>query len=485
MDQNSPLLSQAPGRNGGVLPAARVNSLLQKYDQAGPRYTSYPPATEFASMSPQEYLSANEGHTGVVQMAPLSLYIHIPFCQAPCFYCGCNKIVTRNRSAVREYLDHLRKEMALVRLQFNVYKRPVIQLHWGGGTPTFLDDAEMTELMHQTANYFNLSNREDRDYSIEVDPRTVQRERIDLLRGLGFNRISLGVQDFNEAVQKAINREQSFADVTTLVEYIRARSFRSLNFDLIYGLPLQTVASIEKTLEQVIALSPDRISYYNYAHLPSRFPAQQAIRDEDLPSAEQKLNILSTIIETLTAAGYLYIGMDHFVKKEDPLALAKQEGKLCRNFQGYAVEKADDLLGLGVSSISSLSDVYAQNAVQLDAYYKALDNNQLPIVKGLVLSQEDLLRRDVIQQLCCYRCLDISGLEERYQINFTEHFQTSINALGQFERDGLIEWDGFSRLAITQTGSLLLRSICMVFDQYLHKTPETTNGFKASFSRVI
>jgi len=473
-------------RDGGLLTTAHINELLKKYDKQGPRYTSYPPATEFKGMSPQEYLgSIEENRTVVDSIAPLSLYIHIPFCHSPCFYCGCNKIITKNRSAVREYLDHLRKEMALVRLQLNVYKRPVTQLHWGGGTPTFLDDAEMTELMYQSANYFNLSNQESRDYSIEVDPRTVGRERIDLLRGLGFNRISLGVQDFNEAVQRAINREQPFADVQKLVEYIRARSFRSLNFDLIYGLPLQTVESIKATLAQVIQLSPDRISYYNYAHLPQRFPAQKAIREEELPTAEQKLMILTTIIETLTAAGYLYIGMDHFVKSEDPLAIAREEGKLYRNFQGYSVEKASDLIGLGVSSISSVSNVYAQNAVQLDAYYKALDNNQLPIVKGHVLTREDMLRRDIIQQLTCYRFLDIDRLERLYQIHFTEHFQSVLGILRQLEHDGLIAWDGFARLSVTQTGSLLIRNVCMVFDEYLGKNTEKANGMKGSFSRVI
>ena len=452
---------------GAELLPARIPGLLQKYDKQGPRYTSYPPATEFAAMSPQEYLTAvSSGEDVVDNLAPLSLYIHIPFCQSPCFYCGCNKIITRNRSAVREYLDHLRKEMALIRLQMNVYKRPVTQLHWGGGTPTFLDDAEMTELMHHTASYFNLDHQENRDYSIEVDPRTVTCERIDLLRGLGFNRISLGIQDFNIAVQEAINRVQPFEDVQNLVEYIRARCFRSLNFDLIYGLPLQSVETIEQTLDQVIALSPDRISYYNYAHLPDRFPAQKAIHDKDLPSAENKLKILSTIIGRLTDAGYQYIGMDHFVKQDDPLAIARQEGKLCRNFQGYSVEKADDLVGLGVSAISSVGNVYAQNASQLDGYYQSLNDNQLPVVKGLVLSKEDLLRREIIQQLSCYRRLDTQKLEQKYRINFVDHFQSSIHALGQFERDGLIEWDGFSRFTITLTGSLLLRNICMLFDQY-------------------
>ncbi len=456
------------------------SDLLRKYDRSGPRYTSYPPATEFKTITPQEYLAAVQTHEPATEsIAPVSLYIHIPFCTSPCFYCGCNKMITKNRSAVREYLDHLRKEMALLRLQMNVYKRPVSQLHWGGGTPTFLDDAEMTELMHHTANYFHLTNQENRDYSIEVDPRTVSLERLDLLRGLGFNRISLGVQDFDKAVQEAINRVQPFSDVQQLTEYIRTRSIKSLKFDLIYGLPLQSVDSIRRTLQQVIELSPDRISYDKYAHLPDRFPAQKAIRDEDLPAAEEKLHILSVIIETLSAAGYLYIGMDHFVRADDPLAQAKQAGKLCRNFQGYSVSKADDLIGLGVSSISHVNNVYGQNAVSLDEYYQALENNQLPIQKGLALTQEDLLRRDVIQQLTCYRRLDIAMLEQHYAINFRQHFSGALLALEEFVADGLIQLDA-SQLLITARGSLLLRSICMAFDEYLGRPVRAP-----TFSRVI
>jgi len=431
-------------------------------------------------MDAQDYLAAVQAREPTAEsLAPLSLYIHIPFCTSPCFYCGCNKIITKNRSAVREYLDHLRKEMALVRLQMNVYKRPVMQLHWGGGTPTFLDDAEMTELMHHTASYFHLSHQENRDYSIEVDPRTVTPQRIDLLRGLGFNRISLGVQDFDPAVQKAINREQSYEDVKKLTEYIRARSFRSLNYDLIYGLPLQSLDSIRRTLQQVIELSPDRISYYNYAHLPERFPAQKAIHDEELPTAEEKLHILNVIIETLSAAGYLYIGMDHFVRRDDPLAQAKAEGKLCRNFQGYSVTKAEDLVGLGVSSISCVNNVYGQNAVSLDRYYKMLEDSQLPLHKGLVMTAEDLLRRDVIQQLTCYRVLDIAYLEQQYGISFEQHFADALPALAQFVEDALIERDE-KQLVITPKGSLVLRAICMVFDESLGRNAQVPR-----FSRVI
>ena len=483
-----PSLSPASFQNSnaqalaGAICSARVIELLHKYDRPGPRYTSYPPATEFKAMGPGLYLDALNLQSQLHgDTEPVSVYIHIPFCSSPCYYCGCNKIITRNRANVRQYLDHLRKEMALLRLQSSVYRRPVTQLHWGGGTPTFLDDAEVTELMHLTSHYFNLQAAMDRDYSIEVDPRTVTRARIELLRGLGFNRISLGIQDFDENVQKAINRVQSYSEIVELVDTIRARDFRSLNFDLIYGLPLQTVESIQETLRQVVALSPDRISYYNYAHLPERFSAQRAINSEDLPTPSQRLEILTTIIDTLTGAGYLYIGIDHFVKKDDPLALAKAQGKLRRNFQGYSIDKAADLIGLGVSSISTAGNVFAQNEVQLEHYYQALDANQLPVARGVVSNAEDALRREVIQQLSCFRELDIAGLERDYKINFTEHFRQALPELEQFERDGLIVMHGQQGLSVTTDGTLLLRNICMAFDEYLNR------GFplRPMFSRAI
>ncbi len=470
--------STEPARTDSLLCADQIIDLLRKYDRAGPRYTSYPPATQFRAAGSEDYLQALAESA---PDAPVSVYIHIPFCRSPCYYCGCNKIITRNRDAVRQYLNHLRKEMALLRLQSTTYKRPVTQLHLGGGTPTFLDNAELTELVHHTSHYFNLVNADSRDYSIEIDPRTVDRARIELIRGLGFNRLSLGIQDFDPAVQGAINRQQRVEDIRELVGHIRTRGFSSLNFDLIYGLPLQTPDSIQMTLEKVIALSPDRISYYNYAHLPERFPAQKAIRNEDLPAPGLKLQMLTLIIETLTDAGYLHIGMDHFVKAGDSLAVARTEGRLCRNFQGYSIAKAQDLIGLGVSSISNVGAVFAQNAVQLDHYYRALDANQLPIVKGVVSSREDALRRDIIQQLSCYRTLDIGALEEQYGFQFAEHFKDALPALCQFEQDGLIERDGWKRLRISARGSLLLRNICMVFDAYL----QNAGVLKSVFSRAI
>ncbi len=467
--------------NTMLLPS-RISELLEKYDRPGPRYTSYPPATEFKTMTPQSYLDAllQRGYAALPS-DPISVYIHLPFCRTPCYYCGCNKIITRSPSAVRKYLDHLRKEMALLRLQTNLHQRPVTQFHLGGGTPTFLDDAEMTELIHHTSHYFNLVNLEDRDYSIEVDPRTVNLERVQLLRGLGFNRISLGIQDFDENVQTAINRTQSVQEIGELTSAIRHCGFKSLNFDLIYGLPLQTLESINTTLRHVIALSPDRISYYNYAHLPARFPGQRAIRTADIPSASVKLQMLTTIVGTLTAAGYEYIGIDHFVKKNDPLARAQAEGRLCRNFQGYSIQKSTDLVGLGVSSISSTGLVFAQNAVKLDRYYQALDTNQLPVEKGLVSTVEDVLRREIIQQLTCYRALDVGAIETEFGIDFAQHFPAALHELARFESDGLICWRDGKNLTVTAEGTLLLRNLCMVFDEYL----QGVIPLRPLFSRAI
>jgi oxygen-independent coproporphyrinogen-3 oxidase len=342
----------------------------------------------------------------------------------------------------------------------------VTQLHWGGGTPTFLDAAEMTELMHLTAQHFNLSRDSSRDYAIEIDPRTVDREKIDLLRGLGFNRISLGIQDFDADVQQAINRIQTVEMVSSLVDYIRERSFHSLNFDLIYGLPKQDEVSLSKTLDVVIGLSPDRISYYNYAHLPERFLPQRAIDRLTLPSAEQKIRMLALITEKLVAAGYVYIGMDHFVKPDDSLAVAQREGHLARNFQGYTIAKAQDLIGLGVSSISSFDRVYAQNATDLESYYRALDDSHLPIAKGVRLTDEDVLRREVIQELLCQRHLDVVAIETKYKIHFHTHFSDAIAALKGMEADNLllISQDA---IEVNENGYPFLRNICMAFDEYV------------------
>ncbi len=453
--------------------------LLEKYDVRGPRYTSYPTADRFHEDFGERDLLGEMGENKY-SIAPLSLYIHLPFCNTLCYYCGCNKVVTNVRQLVRKYLDYIRKEMALMRLQFNVYQRPVTQLHWGGGTPTFLDEAEMTELMHYTAKYFNLSNESQRDYSIEVDPRSLTLSKIDLLRGIGFNRISIGIQDFDPRVQKAVNRVQNLETIQEQVDYIRARSFRSLNFDLIYGLPHQSVSTIDATLDKVIALAPDRISCYNYAHLPDRFQPQQRINADDLPTPAEKIRIFSHIVARLTAANYLYIGMDHFVKPTDSLARAKAEGKLCRNFQGYSILKAADLVGIGISSISSFSHVYSQNHKDIQRYYACLDENRLPVAKGIALSDDDVVRRDVIQQLACYRQLSKKTIEETHKICFDSLFADALTMLNRYREDRIVELSA-DEVKISDKGTPFIRNICMLFDRYLAE-PRTKTP---TFSRII
>jgi oxygen-independent coproporphyrinogen-3 oxidase len=381
---------------GAPFSAARVSDLLARYDEQGPRYTSYPSVAQFAEFDSQKYFGALANSD---TEAPLSIYVHIPFCNTPCYYCACNKIISRQAGAVRAYLNHLKKEMYLLRLCSNLSSRHVEQLHFGGGTPTYLDDAQLTELVHTMAHTFNLSQGEGRDYSIELDPRTMDGRRIELIRGLGFNRVSLGVQDFNANVQTAINRIQDFRQLESLVADIRVRGFSSLNFDMIYGLPKQTMETLEQTLTTLIAMSPDRVSYYNYAHLPQRFAGQRAINEADLPLPEVKIQMLRYIVERLTGAGYVYIGMDHFVKSTDTLAKAQREGSLCRNFQGYTISKARDLIGIGMSAISTVNSVYSQNFDQLDNYYEGISSGRLPIKRGFVSGDEDFLRRDIIQQL--------------------------------------------------------------------------------------
>ena len=445
---------------------ASDRTLLQKYDVSGPRYTSYPTAAQFANgFDGGDFLNA--AFTDIENIAPLSLYIHLPFCENICYYCACNKVVTRDKTVARKYLDYLHKEMALLHLQLKLHRRPVTQLHWGGGTPTFLSTAEMTELMHITAHHFHLTTDAQRDYAIEIDPRSVDNDTIDLLRGLGFNRISLGIQDFDESVQQAINRIQTVEQVSALVSYIRERSFHSLNFDMIYGLPNQSESSLNITLDKVIAMAPDRISYYNYAHLPERFLSQRAIDRLTLPTAEQKMRMLALIIEKLTAAGYIFIGMDHFVKPNDSLAIAQREGRLARNFQGYTTAKAHDLIGMGVSAISHLGDAYAQNHTDLDTWYTSLDQNHLPIAKGLVSTAEDQLRGSIIQEILCSRALNIYALEQQHVgLVFIEHFADAMEQLLLMQHDGILTLSPTS-LQVTESGFPFLRNIAMLFDAYL------------------
>ena len=441
------------------------SDLIKKYDVAGPRYTSYPTVPNFSSAFRQaEYLQQIE--TSLKHsLAPLSLYVHVPFCKNICFYCGCNKIVTRDTSVARKYLNYLEKE---IRLQSAAIgnRRPVMQLHFGGGTPTFLDNAELTELMHALASHFKLTDAQQREYSIELDPRTVTSDSLALLRGLGFNRVSFGIQDFDLRVQKAINRVQSYQSVAELVSAARLYRFRSVSFDLIYGLPFQTPESLSATIDQVTKLSPDRIAFYNYAHLPERFSSQRAIDRLALPSAEQKLSMWVQIAERLMAAGYQFIGMDHFVKVDDDLAKAQKAGRLQRNFQGYSTCLAPDLVGLGVSSISSLQRCYAQNERDLDGYYDRLARNELPVCRGVALSRDDEIRRAIISDVICHLELDINRIEVRFNIDFSDYFSRVFPALLEMEIDGLLVIEG-AKILVTAQGRAMLRNICMLFDRYL------------------
>jgi oxygen-independent coproporphyrinogen-3 oxidase len=391
--------------------------------------------------------------------------VHLPFCRWLCYYCGCNKIVTKKPGVARKYLDHLAIEIELLAKHIGL-TRPVSQLHFGGGTPTYLDDAELTELIHLLASHFNLDANLDREYSIEIDPRTMTADRLALLKGLGFNRLSFGIQDTDPQVQQAINRVQHTEQIIELVNAARTYRFNSISFDLIYGLPHQSVDSLNHTLDEVIALLPDRIALYHYAHLPSRFPAQKAIVRHNLPSSLEKLAMLRLATNRLMAVGYVYIGMDHFVRPDDELAICQENGHLQRNFQGYSTTLAPDVLGIGVSAISAIGDSYAQNTKDLDEYYQKLDHGQLPIDKGLIRSREDQIRAYVIMQLACNLRVSTLAFAEKFKISFWEKFAETRPELEQMQQDGLITIEHAS-ITITEAGRMMLRNVCMVFDQYL------------------
>lgn len=452
-----------------IMPAPPATLNLARYDVRSPRYTSYPTALQFRDdFTPADYAAwwphaAND-------ISPLSLYLHIPFCRDICYYCACNKIVTRRAEDARRYLNYLKKEIALQAAVVG-NKRPVLQMHFGGGTPTYLSGAELTELIYALASHFNLVNDDAREYSIEIDPRTVDRAMLALLKGLNFNRISFGVQDFNADVQRAINRIQPLAMVAELTESARAFGFDSINYDLIYGLPLQTPASFASTLREVIALRPDRIALYNYAHLPERFSSQRALDRLARPSATDKLALLDLASDMLSEAGYLHIGMDHFVLPDDALAQAQQQHVLERNFQGYSTCHAQDLIGLGLSAIGSTTHGYAQNAKELDSYYQLLDADRLPIVKGLQLSEDDRVRKFVIMQIICNLQLDLTELQRRFHVNFSDYFATEQKTLQELRNDGVITLDA-DELTVTPYGRPLLRNICMVFDRYLQDSQQ-------------
>ncbi|MGW8246858.1 MAG: oxygen-independent coproporphyrinogen III oxidase [Acidiferrobacterales bacterium] len=453
--------------------------LIKRYDKSGPRYTSYPTAPQMqTSLGETEYrrvaLQTNEG----ASPRPLSLYFHLPFCNTVCYYCGCNKIVTKDRSRARPYLDRLEKELTL---QGELYdrSRPVTQLHWGGGTPTFISHEEMEQLMRQTARHFSLLPDDEGEYSIELDPREVKPGTLQLLRKLGFNRMSMGVQDFDPKVQEAVNRIQPESDTLAVLHEARQLGFRSINMDLIYGLPFQSVASFTRTLDKIIEAEPDRLSVFNYAHLPEMFKPQRRINEADLPAPSAKLEILQMVIEKLTDAGYEYIGMDHFAKPDDELAVAQKNGTLYRNFQGYSTHADCDLVGMGVTAISMVGSSYWQNVKTESEYNERLDNGLLPVFRGLLMSEDDRIRRAVIMQLICHFRLDFKQIEDQFRIRFAEYFAEELSGLASMQQDGLLELDE-SGLKITDRGVLLIRNICMLFDAYIQKQRQ-----QGQYSKVI
>jgi oxygen-independent coproporphyrinogen-3 oxidase len=454
--------------------------LIARYDISGPRYTSYPTAPQF---DPRFDEAGYEAAVRVSNEAPLpkrlSVYVHVPFCFSPCFYCGCARVITRDRAKADGYLARLDREISLVAPLFDRNRR-VVQLHLGGGTPNFLNVRQMGDLVDSLARRFSLADDASREFGIEIDPRDVDGDYIAALARLGFNRISLGVQDFDPAVQTAVNRVQGVDATRAIVDAAREHGFRSTSIDLIYGLPKQTTASFARTLESVIALRPDRIAAYGYAHLPERFRAQRQIDATDLPDAAGRLALLELTIRTLVAAGYRYIGMDHFALPDDDLSRAQDRGTLQRNFQGYSTHGECDLVGLGVSAIGRIADAFMQNEKDLVGYYAALDAGRLPVARGLVIDRDDRIRGDAIQRIMCDGVIEIGAFEARHGIDFNDYFASERERLDTLARDGLVAVT-HSRIAATARGRLLLRNIAMCFDAYLERPSES----RRSYSRTV
>jgi oxygen-independent coproporphyrinogen-3 oxidase len=441
-------------------------AIITKLSQSGPRYTSYPTADRFqGDFGYSQFLEAVAGLRMRRSRRPLSLYIHIPFCDTVCYYCGCNKIVTKDHSKAAVYLGYLKQEIDMQGRLFDGMGQ-IEQLHFGGGTPTYLSDRQMGDLMAHLHANFDFADDAHGEYSIEIDPRTVSVERVHSLRAQGFNRISLGVQDFDPDVQKAVNRIQPEAETRAVMDAARAAGYRSISIDLIYGLPKQTMASMTQTLDKVIDASPDRIALYNYAHLPHIFKPQRRIADADMPTPAVKLELLAMCIQRLCDAGYIYIGMDHFAKPDDELAVAQRQGRLQRNFQGYSTRAESELISCGVSAISAVGATYSQNEKTLDAYYAKLDDGVLPITRGIKMDNDDLLRRIVIGKLMCNFELSLSSIEQGFPIKFRQYFAAELEKLKAFEDDGLLTVDD-EWISVTPKGRLLIRNICMVFDRYL------------------
>lgn len=453
-------------------------ALIARYDTTGPRYTSYPAATSFHAGFGEAQLrdcAADSNDEPIPR--PLSLYVHVPFCMSPCFYCGCNRVITRDVRLAERYLASLYREIEMVAGMFD-RDRQVVQLHFGGGTPNFLDARQMSELMDSLERHFAFARTASREFGIEIDPRYADAAYIHALGALGFNRMSVGIQDFDPQVQQAVNRIQSIEQTREVIDAARESGFRSVSVDLIYGLPKQTIDGFSRTLEQVAGLCPDRIAVYGYAHLPHLFKAQKQLDAHFLPDAATRLQLFGRALEMLGAAGYIYIGMDHFARIDDELTKAQRDGSLQRNFQGYSTFGQCDIAGLGVSAISRIGNSYSQNARELPGYYAALDNGSLPVARGVVLNEDDLIRRELIGELMCHGKLDILGFAQRHRLKFPVYFADSLALLEPLKDDGLVELSN-EKIAVTARGRLLLRNIAMCFDAYARSDTQVRH------SRVI
>ncbi len=452
--------------------------LLKKYDQPGPRYTSYPTAPYFhEGVGQEEYIKHIKQDDRLKIDEGISLYFHLPFCDTLCYFCGCNMMVTSNRQKIETYLEYLIKEMELLRPYIS-RSRKVKQLHWGGGTPTYLTPDQIRRLGKAIKSVFEFDDSA--EVGVEIDPRELTRDHLVALREAGFNRCSMGVQDFDLRVQKTVNRIQPEDITRQTVLWARELGFESVNIDLMYGLPFQKTETFEKTLDIILDIDPDRLAVFNYAHLPKMIKHQRLIKDEWLPSPAEKLQLLKLSIEKLTHSGYVYIGMDHFAKPDDELTVAMNKGTLYRNFQGYSTHAGLNLFALGITSISMLSDVYIQNVKKLEPYYRLLDEGKLPVFRGVVLTEDDVLRREVITELMCNFRLIKENIEQKYAIDFDSYFADALNNLKEMEADGLIILEA-DRLRVTTPGRLLIRNIAMQFDAYLNEKSEQ----KPQFSRTV
>ncbi|MEI6801735.1 MAG: oxygen-independent coproporphyrinogen III oxidase [Burkholderiales bacterium] len=455
------------------------DELLRRFDVSGPRYTSYPTADRFVeAFTATDYAQAlAQRRSGAAALAlPLSLYVHIPFCESLCYYCACNKIITKHHDRATSYLRYLAREVDL-HTQIIGMGQTISQLHLGGGSPTFLSDAELGELMDMLRRSFTFAPGG--EYSIEIDPRTIDISRLDAIAKMGFNRLSFGVQDFNPAVQKAVHRIQPAEQVFSLVAAARERGFESVNVDLIYGLPQQSPESFTRTLAQVVELRPDRIALYAYAHLPERFKPQRRINTVELPSGASKVSMLSRSINTFLAAGYVYVGMDHFALPEDALAVAKRQGRLHRNFQGYSTQPDCDLIALGVSSIGRIGATYSQNAKTLEEYYDHLDQGHFPVVRGLAVSHDDLVRRAVIMAIMCQGHVQFESIDLAFLVDFKAYFAKELEALQALAEQGMVTMDA-TGIQVTTQGWFFVRAVAMVFDKHLQ-----TDRTRARFSKIL